>query len=152
MLSLEGLEKQQAEVMVARTTTGRLQMRNDSIDSDPMVLLAQAAKLKLFVMLRRTVKADEQKSALGAHLAWIIGAEKQGKIFLSGPVAPHDGEIPLDGLTIVHAASLAHAEELANEDPLVSTGIVRYEMCEWTVNEGAIQLTVTLSDSTARVL
>ena len=60
-------------------------MPNDNIDSDPMILLAQAAKLKLFVMLRRTVKADQQKSALGAHLAWIIGAETQGKIFLSGP-------------------------------------------------------------------
>jgi uncharacterized protein YciI len=116
---------------------------------DPGALLARAAKLRLFVMLRRTVNPALLPEKLGAHLRWMIDQEKDGRIFLSGPIAPHVGMTILDGLTVLRASSLAEAEEIGMQDPFVQSGVVAFEMREWTVNEGAIPLTVTLSDSTA---
>jgi uncharacterized protein YciI len=119
---------------------------------DPLALLARSAKLKLFVMLRRTIKPEIQRDSLGDHLQWMIGAEKAGHIFLSGPVAPRDGATALDGLTLIRAATLQDAEAIAQGDPFVARGIVAFEMREWTANEGALSLTVTLSDSTVDFL
>ena len=124
-------------------------MTNQS--SDPAVLLAQAAKLKLFVMLRRTIDPARLSEKLGDHLVWMIGEEKAGRIFLSGPVMPRAGAAALDGLTILRVSDLAEAEKIAALDPFVQAGIVTFEMREWIVNEGSIAMTVTLSDSTVAV-
>ena len=114
---------------------------------DPAALLARSAKLKVYAMLRRTVDAAGLRANLGAHLTWMIGAEQAGHIMLSGPVAPRAEATPLDGLTIIRADSMEAAEALARQDPFVQLGVVHYEMREWTLNEGCIPLTVTLSDS-----
>ena len=111
-------------------------------------LLARSAKLRLFVMLRRTLRPEALAETLEAHLRWMIEQEAQARIFLSGPTTPRDGSIALDGLTIIRADSLDAAEQIAAEDPFVRSGIVSFEMREWIVNEGSIPLTVTLSNST----
>ena len=118
---------------------------------DPAALLARAARLRLFVMLRRTQKPDMLPKLLGAHLHWMIDREKEGLIFLSGPTTPGVGSTRLDGLTIIRAADLAQAEAIAMQDPFVQNDIVGFELFEWTVNEGAIPVTITLSNSTARI-
>jgi uncharacterized protein len=118
---------------------------------DPATLLARAAKLRLFVMLRQTRKPDMLANMLGDHLRWMIDREKEGLIFLSGPILPRQGSIQLDGLTIIRAADPAQAHSIATQDPFVQNEIVSFELFEWIVNEGAIPLTITLSDSTARI-
>lgn len=115
---------------------------------DPRALLARSAKLKLFVMLRRTVDRTLLREHLGSHLRWMVDGETKGQIFLSGPVAPREGATPLDGLTLIRAASLAEAEGLARTDPFVRLGAIEFEILEWTANEGSITLNVTLSNST----
>jgi uncharacterized protein len=117
--------------------------------SEATQLLSGSARLKLFVMLRRTLEPALLREHLAEHLRWMIAAEKRGAIFLSGPIAKREGASHLDGLTIIRAASLADAEALAADDPLVRIGAVAFEMREWTANEGAINVTVTLSDSAA---
>ncbi len=121
-------------------------------DSDsPAVMLARSVKLKLFVMLRRTEKPAMITEHLGAHLRWMIEREKEGVVFLSGPVTPQQGAAALDGLTILRAGSLAQAAEIARQDPFIQNGVVSFEMREWTVFEGCIPLFITLSDSTVGV-
>ena len=122
-----------------------------AVVNDPAILLARAAKLKLFIMLRRTEKPAELAGAVGAHLRWMIEQEKAGLIFLSGPVAAGAGPTALDGLTIIRVPDMAAAEALARQDPFIKAGIVSYEMREWTVNEGALPLFVTLSDSSVSI-
>jgi uncharacterized protein YciI len=114
---------------------------------NPLSLLARSAKVKMFVMLRRTLDVALVTANLGAHLRWIIDAETQGKIFLSGPVTPGEGSTQLNGLTIIRAADAAAATQLAKDDPLVKIGAVAFEIHEWTINEGSISMTVTLSNS-----
>jgi uncharacterized protein YciI len=116
----------------------------------PLQLLAHSAKLKMFVMLRRTLDRALLRENLGAHLRWMIDAESRGSIFLSGPVSGGDGSTQLDGLTIIRAPDAAAATQLANEDPLVRIQAVAFEIHEWTINEGSISLAVSLSDSSVR--
>ncbi len=114
---------------------------------DPRDLLARSAKVTMFVMLRRTLDGALLRANLGAHLRWMVDAETQGKIFLSGPVTAGEGTTQLNGLTIIRAPDAAAATQLANEDPLVKIGAVAFEIGEWTINEGSISMTVSLSDS-----
>ena len=86
---------------------------------DPGVLLARAAKLRLFVMLRRTLKPDMLPKMLGTHLRWMIDREKEGSIFLSGPTTSRVGSTPLDGLTIIRADDPAQAQAIAMQDPFI---------------------------------
>lgn len=116
--------------------------------TDPRALLSRSVKMTLFVMLRRTRDRSLLREHIGAHLRWMVDAEKRGQVFLSGPIAPREGTTQLDGLTIIRAANLDEAEELAATDPFVKLGAIEYEIREWTTNEGAISLTVSLSDST----
>lgn len=120
--------------------------------STARALLAKSAKLRLFLMLRQTVDGARLAQNLGDHLVWIIEQEKRGKVFLSGPVASHEGEIRLDGLTVFRAADETEARALADADPFVACGAVGYALREWTVNEGAISISVSLSDSSVVVL
>lgn len=124
---------------------------SDTLGDDAAALLARAAKLKLFVILRRVTDPAGAKAELPAHLRWMISQEQCGKVFLSGPIAPHDGEPRLDGLTIIRADDIQQAAAIIDEDPPVKSGFVDVEIREWTLNEGGISLFLTLSDSSVRV-
>lgn len=123
---------------------------SDPSRNDPDTLLARAAKLKLFAVVRRTRDQARLKERLSDHLRWMIQQEQIGKIFLSGPVSSGNGATQLDGLTIVRADALDAAQSIVNDDPLVASGIVEVDVFEWVVNEGGLHLFVTLSDSTVR--
>lgn len=121
---------------------------SDVLPPTPEVLLARSAKLKLFAVLRRTRDPGRLRATVSEHLQWMIGVEKTGRIFMSGPIKRGEGGPDLDGLSIVRAESAGEAEALIRADPFVSAGIVDIEICEWLVNEGGIPLMLTLSDST----
>lgn len=114
------------------------------------VLLARSARLRLYLMIRRTVAPERLRETLDAHLRWIIAQERLGRIFLSGPIAPTADPAVPDGMTVIRAADLAEAAELAGQDPFVQVGAITFQVCEWTVNEGSLSLHVSLSDSGVR--
>lgn len=127
-------------------------MDNHMLENDnPAAMLASSAKLKLFVMLRRTEKPSLIPELLAAHLRWMMERESEGVVFLSGPVAPRQGTVALDGMTILRTGSMEKAEVIAHQDPFVVSGAVSFEMREWTAFEGAIRLDINLSDSTVVV-
>ena len=53
----------------------------------------------------------------------MIGLEKKGVLFASGPLAEADGEPRGDGLTILRAASAEEARRIAEADPFVAHGL-----------------------------
>ena len=111
--------------------------------------LMDSLALKLFVMLRSVGETAVTPDLLGRHLDWVIAQERAGHVFLSGPLAP--ASRPLHGLTILRAADRAAAETIARQDPFVTEGVVTFALHEWTALEGAIPLTVRLSDGKAAI-
>src|SRR5215475_6326043 len=102
---------------------------------------------KLYVVLSKGGAApDKIAEHLPKHLEYMIGLEKQGVLFASGPLAEADGKTRGDGLTILRAASAEAARKIAESDPFVVNGLRTFELREWTVMEGSLSIKVNLSD------
>jgi hypothetical protein len=102
---------------------------------------------KLFVILSKGGATPDQIGALlPQHLEFMIGLEKSGALFASGPLADSEGKMRGDGLTIVRAANAAEARKIAEQDPFVINKLRTFELKEWTVMEGSLGIKINLSD------
>ena len=102
---------------------------------------------KLYVVLSKGGAAPEKIAEhLPKHLEYMIGLEKKGVLFASGPLAKPDGKTRGDGLTILRAASAEDARKIAEADPFVAAGLRSFELREWTVMEGSLGIKVNFSD------
>ena len=81
----------------------------------------------------------------------MIGLEKKGVLFASGPLSAAPGQPAGDGLTIVRAASADEARAIASVDPVVVSKLRTFEVREWTVMEGSLGLKVNFSDQTLEI-
>jgi uncharacterized protein len=108
---------------------------------------------KKFYVILNTVNAAPEALAphLAAHLEYMIGLEKDGSLFASGPFSEPDGSLRGNGMNIVRADTPEQARKLAEGDPFFKAGLRTYELREWTMMEGSIGLTVNFSDQTYRL-
>jgi len=124
-----------------------------SATQDRIAALTQKMlRKKLFVVLTKP-KAGPEKIAevLPLHLEYMIGLERQGLLFASGPLTEEGAEPRGDGLTILRAKNAAEARRLAEADPFSTHGLRTFEVREWTVMEGSLGLKVNLSDQSIEV-
>jgi hypothetical protein len=102
---------------------------------------------KLYVILSKGGATAEQIGALlPQHLEYMIGLEKTGVLFASGPLSAPAGAPAGDGLTIVRAASADQARQMAEKDPFVINKLRTFEIREWTLMEGSFGVKVNFSD------
>ena len=84
---------------------------------------------KLYVVLSKgDAAAEEIAKHLPRHLEYMIGLEKKGVLFASGPLAEADGKTRGDGLTILRASSADAARKIAEADPFVVNGLRSFEL------------------------
>jgi uncharacterized protein len=117
-------------------------------------LTRKMLRKKLFVLISKPAAPPEKlKPYLSAHLEYMIGLEKRGHVFASGPVANpgHQGPPSGEGLTVLRAKDAAEARALAEADPFFTAGLRTFELKEWTLMEGSLSLRVNLSDQTVDV-
>jgi uncharacterized protein len=106
----------------------------------------------LFVVIWKSYgRPDLIKRDLDKHLHYMIGLEKRGVVFASGPFSPALGVSMGDGLTILRAASIDEARVFANSDPFVLSGARTYDVREWTIMEGRLGVEMDFSDKTYRI-
>jgi uncharacterized protein YciI len=110
-------------------------------------LTQRMLRKKLYVVLSKGAAAPEEIAKhLPAHLEFMIGLEKKGIVFASGPLSDPDGQQRGNGLTILRAASVSEARRIAASDPFVTGGLRTFELREWTVMEGSLGIRVNFSD------
>ena len=110
-------------------------------------LTQRMLRKKLFVILSKGAATAEQIGAvLPQHLEYMIGLEKQGVLFASGPFTVDPGAPMGDGLTILRAASAEDARVIASADPFVVNKLRNFEVREWTLMEGSFGVKVNFSD------
>lgn len=115
-------------------------------------LTQKMLRRKFYAVLSQPSHAPEKlKPLLPAHLEYMIGLEKRGVVFASGPLSDGAGPPNGAGLTILRAASAEEARALAEADPFVTNGLRTFELKEWTIMEGSLGLKVNLSDQSIEV-
>jgi uncharacterized protein YciI len=115
-------------------------------------LMRKMLRKKLYVVISSpAVPPDKLKPFLMAHLEYMIGLERRGLVFASGPLSDGAGPPSGHGLTILRAASAAEARALAESDPFFVNGLRTFELKEWTIMEGSLGLRVNLSDQSIEV-
>lgn len=115
-------------------------------------LTARMLRKKLYVVLSKGGATPEQIGAvLPQHLEYMIGLEKRGVLFASGPLTSALGQPAGDGLTILRAASADEARAIADADPFVVNNLRSFELREWTVMEGSLGLKVNFSDQSLEI-
>ncbi len=115
-------------------------------------LTQKMLRKKLYVVISRPLASPEQlQPVLAAHLEYMIGLEKRGHVFASGPLANGEGPPSGQGLTILRAESAKEARSLAEGDPFFVAKLRTFELKEWTVMEGTLGLRVNLSDQSIEV-
>jgi uncharacterized protein YciI len=107
---------------------------------------------KLYVVLSNGgATADQIGAVLPQHLEYMIGLEKNGVLFASGPLTAAAGKPAGDGLTILRAESIEDARMIAATDPFVVNKLRTFEVREWTVMEGSLGLKVNFSDQSLEI-
>lgn len=115
-------------------------------------LTRKMLRKKLYVVLSKPAASpDKLQPFLSAHLEYMIGLEKRGHVFASGPLADGDGPPTGLGLTVLRAKDASEARELAEADPFVRNGVRTFDLKEWTIMEGTLGLRVNLSDQSVEV-
>ena len=107
---------------------------------------------RLFVVISKGSDRPELiSSLLPEHLQYMIGLEKAGILFASGPLGAGDGAAVGDGLTVLNVDTLEHARTLASLDPFVRSGARSFTVREWTLMEGRMQVTLSFSDKSLAI-
>lgn len=115
-------------------------------------LTARMLRKKFFVVFSRGSATPDQIAALlPEHLDYMIGLEKSGVLFASGPLADAEGKTRGDGLTILRAGSAEEARQIASQDPFVTGGLRSFEVREWTVMEGSLGVRINFSDQSLEI-
>ncbi len=85
---------------------------------------------------------------LDDHLSWLLKLETEGTVFLSGPLTSGPGTGPGSGITILRASSAQEAAAVAATDPFVVAGLRSFEVYGWRLNEGGVQIQMSLGTGT----
>lgn len=119
-----------------------------SVASQIEALKARMLKKSYHVMFRQVRdRALVVPQIVLDHYEWIIQLEKNGLVFLSGPLFDVDGAAGV-GMTVFRCSDPSEALELAATDPFVKCGAMTFEIKRWQVNEGRVSLCVDFSDQT----
>ncbi len=106
-----------------------------------------ALALELYVV-HSTPNSDRDllKATLPDHLDYQKALEAKGALVLAGPLSDETGEeMEGRGLIVYRAPSFADARALAEADPMHKAGARSFTLRRWLVNEGALNVTLSLS-------
>ena len=112
--------------------------------------LAKSAALRVFVVFRRLVNPALMMEIRSEHLHWMLENERSGVLFMSGPLSRDSGDAPYNGLTMIRAESIENARSIIEDEPFIARGVMTYDLAEWTIYEGALPVTMLISESSAK--
>src|SRR5271170_4078689 len=112
-------------------------------------LHARMLKKQLWVVMTKAVAPPEEaRRHLKAHLEHQIALEKAGIMYGAGPATIPGETAASFGLIIIRAKDETDARRIADSDPMHASGVRKYELYAWSLNEGRITVTLDFSDQT----
>lgn len=110
--------------------------------------MAQSLRLR-FWAVRAVLNGSrkEMEDNLDGHFDFVRKHSRSGRLFASGPLLGENSEQVGEGLLVFRGESKAEILSLFEEDPLFTKGIRTYEVREWQVNVGVIEMSVDIYTS-----
>lgn len=106
-----------------------------------------ALALELYVV-ESTPTGDLEllQGTLPDHLAYQKEMEAKGALVLAGPLSDETGDVMQGvGQIVYRAGSIEEARGFAEADPMHQTGARSFMLRRWLVNEGSLNVTLSLS-------
>lgn len=97
--------------------------------------------MRTLYVIRLTIQVDRAlyEPHLPDHLAYLQLLKQRGVLVLSGPFADRTG-----GMVVICTETWEEANNIAQNDPLVRSGVDRYDLQEWRITDGDLDL-ITIS-------
>lgn len=120
-------------------------MSQSTLTAETASLLQPMLKLRLYAAISKTEKPMEEiLPFVPDHLSYMMQLEKEGILFASGPFI-EPGILVGAGLTILRAENRLQAKSYLDEEPLVKRGMRSYQLFEWELREGCMNVKLDFS-------
>ncbi|WIY00996.1 YciI family protein [Amycolatopsis mongoliensis] len=93
-----------------------------------------------------SMSPEDMRPHLDEHKAWLTELERAGELLFAGPMLDDDYRYSGAGLLVLRADSVTEAKDIADRDPFHARGIRKYRIVPWQINEGSVEVRLTLSD------
>ena len=119
-----------------------------SVPNSPLLQerLKSMLNAEVVAILSRPRASFDPSTMLPSHLDFMVGLEKRGLLFLSGPLTARDGKFGAFGLTVLNVNTIAQAESIWADEPFNKSGQRDAEYFVWRLMEGRLMVTLDLSD------
>lgn len=108
--------------------------------------IGESLGLQLYVVLSRATDLHAVKANLAAHRDYLRQLEDDDTLFAAGPLWTSDEEhFEGDGLLVYRAKNVDKARLIADSDPMHSSGARTFEIMPWMLNDGTLNIRVSLS-------
>lgn len=122
-------------------------MTMDDVQAKPDERHAGAQKVVFLCFTEpEGLSAEEIRPHLDAHKAWLTDMERSSVLMFAGPMLDDNYRYSGSGLLVFQASSMAEARSIADLDPFHANGIRKYRIVPWQINEGSMDVRLTLSD------
>ena len=118
-------------------------------------VLAEAEKLNTgmnkevyLYVTEPVVPFDEVAKVLPDHMDFVHKIEKQGTMIMGGQTTVEGAsDAGGYGAIMIRANSFEEARRIADQDPMHKTGVRKYTLYRWNINEGELNVRLKLSDA-----
>jgi uncharacterized protein YciI len=109
------------------------------------------SKRYFIAFLEPTEKAGDRGVIRTDHFRYVKALEEAGHLMLAGPYIDEGTDKPNGyGMFVLRAESRAAAEAIMNEEPFTKQGYRTYRLQLWQINEGNLNLSISLSEQKVR--
>ncbi len=118
-------------------------------------VLAEAEKLNTgmnkevyLYVTEPVVPFDEVAKVLPDHMDFVHKIENQGTMIMGGQTTIEGAsDAGGYGAIMIRANSFEEARRIADQDPMHKTGVRKYTLYRWNINEGELNVRLKLSDA-----
>ncbi|MEM0933981.1 MAG: YciI family protein [Bacteroidota bacterium] len=94
------------------------------------------------------VSFDEVAKILPDHMDFVHKIENQGTMIMGGQTTIEGADNAGGyGAIMIRANSFEEARRIADQDPMHKTGVRKYTLYKWNINEGEMNVRLKLSDA-----
>ena len=105
------------------------------------------AKRCYIAFLEPTEKAGDRGVIRAEHFEYVKGLEAAGTLMLAGPFIDEETGKPNGyGMFVLRVENRAAAAAILEQEPFTKQGYRTYRLHAWQINEGNLNLSLTLSD------